>query len=57
MKDYQKHLEKLRADAAECALIDESSFDLKVPVVGDCRHHPMWVVAHFSLFFQRGTLS
>ncbi|MGE9008175.1 hypothetical protein ACO2JO_06310 [Leptospira interrogans] len=27
MQDYQKHLEKLRADAAECALIRDLATD------------------------------
>jgi hypothetical protein len=27
MKDYQKHLEKLRKDAAECALVRELATD------------------------------
>jgi hypothetical protein len=40
MKDYQKHLEKLRADAAECVLISDQATNpekqelFDVPAIG-----------------------
>ena len=38
MKDYQKHLEKLRADAAECLLISDQATNPEKQELFDARY-------------------